>query len=576
MVVFRGVLVFHLVPVAGLVRSFGVKLVVFHRVLVRFGVVRDEVVGLLVIDAAVLDSLRFGGAWALRSCDLVVGCRCIGAGIAAAFSSGSLGSTVQHPAAFSLFPGLFFLVPAEVDDVRFLIRTLAQSIFRHYSLPAPLLRLVVAPHRSKCLGVGTEQTRAVGECTVDIQLRDLELRHCRVQLSQVGPGAGGNNGQFNLAGSIQILGFLRAGNVQGAVGPAQATFTVGHHGQMHVGAADAPEGAELAERFTVVAGSVSSQSHGFTHGSQPSAATAGCKGVLEGQLGLVINQAAGHDQVAGHPFRALGLKRLDLVLRGAVELEVLGTWLMTHAAATKAFIPQREGKVLSVTLSPHNGMPGMVHSGAARAAVETIAGAMGLTVEQAAEGIIAIVNENMAGALRLVSVQRGHDPRDFALVAYGGGGPPHATAVARELAVDRVVVPNAPAHFSAFGMMLADHRRDLVRTRLSRLADTPLSEIEAVYAEMEAEARNALVASGFPAEQVTFARAADMRYVGQEHAVAVPVPGHLADTDEARASLKAAFDAAHETRFSHSAPEESTSFMNTVWSSCSNARVARS
>ncbi len=210
-------------------------------------------------------------------------------------------------------------------------------------------------------------------------------------------------------------------------------------------------------------------------------------------------------------------------------------------------------------LSPERFLGGQMQldDAAARQAIqERVADPLGLSFERAASGILAIALANMANSVRAVTTERGLDPRDFALVAYGGGGPPHATAVARELAVDRVVVPNAPAHFSAFGMMLADHRRDLVRTRLSRLADTPLSEIEAVYAEMEAEARNALVASGFPAEQVTFARAADMRYVGQEHAVAVPVPGHLADTDEARASLKAAFDAAHETRFSHSAPEE--------------------
>jgi N-methylhydantoinase A len=161
----------------------------------------------------------------------------------------------------------------------------------------------------------------------------------------------------------------------------------------------------------------------------------------------------------------------------------------------------------------------------------------------------------MANAVRAVTTERGLDPRDFTLVAYGGGGPPHAVAVARELAIKRVIIPQAPAHFSAFGMLLADLRRDYVLTHFSRLADLDLTELERLYRELEQQGIDALAAAGIPADQSAFERAADMRYVGQEHSVAINVPSKV-DSEEVRQAIKRAFDEAHELRFSHSAPEE--------------------
>jgi N-methylhydantoinase A len=128
-------------------------------------------------------------------------------------------------------------------------------------------------------------------------------------------------------------------------------------------------------------------------------------------------------------------------------------------------------------------------------------------------------------------------------------------AVARELAIRRVVIPQAPAHFSALGMLLADVRRDYVRTHFAHLADLQLDDLEAMYGELEAEGRAALEALGIAAGRIDFERAADMRYVGQEHAVAVPVPANVAE-EAARTSIKRAFDESHQIRFSHSAPEE--------------------
>ena len=117
-------------------------------------------------------------------------------------------------------------------------------------------------------------------------------------------------------------------------------------------------------------------------------------------------------------------------------------------------------------------------AGAARAAVQTIADAVGLaSVEEAAEGILAIVNENMAGALRLVSVQRGHDPRDFALVAYGGAGPLHANAVAELMGSFPVIVPPAPGLLCAIGDLVADFRDEFAQTYIRLLADAAPDEV---------------------------------------------------------------------------------------------------
>jgi N-methylhydantoinase A len=192
---------------------------------------------------------------------------------------------------------------------------------------------------------------------------------------------------------------------------------------------------------------------------------------------------------------------------------------------------------------------------AVQAIREKVAEPLGLSLERAADGMLAIGIASMANAVRAVTTERGLDPRDFTLVAYGGGGPPHAVAVARELAIRRVIIPPAPAHFSAFGMLLADLRRDYVLTHFSKLADLDMAELERLYRDLEQQGLQALQAAGISAEQSVFKRAADMRYVGQEHSVAINVPPKV-DAEDVREQIKRSFDQAHELRFSHSAPEE--------------------
>ena len=195
--------------------------------------------------------------------------------------------------------------------------------------------------------------------------------------------------------------------------------------------------------------------------------------------------------------------------------------------------------------------------GLAEAALRSrVAEPLGVDVERAAAGMLEVATSAMANAVRSVTLQRGLDPRDFTLFAYGGGGPLHGAAVARELQIGTVVIPEAPGLFSALGMLLADLRRDYVQTLFARLDNVGMDTLEREFQALEAEGRAALESSGIPSDAVVFERAADMRYVGQEHTVAVRVPAHIGDEAD-RATIKRLFDDVHQQRFSHSAPNES-------------------
>ena len=158
-------------------------------------------------------------------------------------------------------------------------------------------------------------------------------------------------------------------------------------------------------------------------------------------------------------------------------------------------------------------------------------------------------------------LERGLDPRDFTLVAYGGGGPLHSASVAKELSIGKIIIPNAPGHFSALGMLMADLRRDYVQTLFERLDDLRDERVRsAVHSIGRRRAQSA--ARLWPAlDRIAFERAADMRYVGQEHAVAVGMPANVA-AEGARAEVKRRFDEAHDLRYSHSAPEESADIVS--------------
>jgi N-methylhydantoinase A len=181
---------------------------------------------------------------------------------------------------------------------------------------------------------------------------------------------------------------------------------------------------------------------------------------------------------------------------------------------------------------------------------------LGVDLERAAAGMLEVATSAMANAVRQVTLQRGLDPRDFTLFAYGGGGPLHGAAVARELSIGTVVIPQAPGLFSALGMLMADLRRDYVQTLFARFDNLSMEHLELAFQELESEGRAALAQSGISTDRVVFERAADMRYVGQEHSVAVRLPAHVGHEDD-RATVKRLFDEAHQSHYSHSAPEES-------------------
>jgi N-methylhydantoinase A len=176
---------------------------------------------------------------------------------------------------------------------------------------------------------------------------------------------------------------------------------------------------------------------------------------------------------------------------------------------------------------------------AARAAVQKVADAMGLgSVEEAAEGILAIVNENMAGALRLVSVQRGHDPREFALVAYGGAGPLHANAVAEIMGSFPVLVPPAPGLLCAIGDLVADFRDEFAQTYIRVLGDADPGEVAGILDGLGSRAAEWLEGEGIAPEARGVSFTADMRYHRQGYEIPVSLtPGEvrangLADLEE--------------------------------------------
>ncbi|MCC5974208.1 MAG: hydantoinase/oxoprolinase family protein [Rubellimicrobium sp.] len=162
---------------------------------------------------------------------------------------------------------------------------------------------------------------------------------------------------------------------------------------------------------------------------------------------------------------------------------------------------------------------------AVRAAFAELGESLGVDAHEAARGVVRIANADMVKALKLVSINRGYDPRDFKLVAFGGGGAMHAVALANELRIPEIIVPTNAAVFSAWGMLMSDLRRDYVRTRVIRLDAADAAEFDDVFAEMVATAASDFRDDGVSEDRVVIERWADFRYKGQEHTVKVALPG---------------------------------------------------
>ncbi len=200
-------------------------------------------------------------------------------------------------------------------------------------------------------------------------------------------------------------------------------------------------------------------------------------------------------------------------------------------------------------------------AGTQRQMEERVAKPLGLDATAAADGILRIAVTQMSHAVKAVTTERGLDAGSFTMVVYGGAGPLHASAIAREIGIRKVLIPYAPGYFSAYGMLFSDLRYDYVRSVFRKLNDVSFDEIEALYKGMEDEGRAALAASGITPDGIVIERAADMRYVGQEHAVTVDLPGAFF-VDKDRSAIKNHFDQVHKVRYGTSAPQEAADLVS--------------
>ncbi|MYG92441.1 MAG: hypothetical protein F4196_06085 [Acidimicrobiia bacterium] len=176
---------------------------------------------------------------------------------------------------------------------------------------------------------------------------------------------------------------------------------------------------------------------------------------------------------------------------------------------------------------------------------------LGMSTERAAASVFDVLLARTVGAIREITVERGLDPREFSLVAFGGAGPMLAPLLAREMEMPEVVVPAAPAVFSAWGMLMSDLEYDVGRTVLTMLDDATLEQMQGVLAQLESEADQVLAAQSVPPDHRVFMRRLDLRYNGQEHTLSV----ELEEADD-HESVAAKFHEQHLERYGHELDEE--------------------
>lgn len=187
--------------------------------------------------------------------------------------------------------------------------------------------------------------------------------------------------------------------------------------------------------------------------------------------------------------------------------------------------------------------------------------ALGIEVTSAAMGIIEIANANMLRAMRLVSIERGYDPREFALIAFGGAGPMHANDLAAELKIPNIIVPVSPGLFSAMGLLITDLKHEYIKTFVSEMSKLDLEKVNALYKSLEEEGLKLLKLEGIGRENVTINRAMDLRYIGQSYELTLPIPNiELKSEDMLKITEK--FHEFHEQSYGHSAKEEPVELVN--------------
>ena len=180
---------------------------------------------------------------------------------------------------------------------------------------------------------------------------------------------------------------------------------------------------------------------------------------------------------------------------------------------------------------------------------------LGMGVPEAAEGIARIIDVKMEEAIKAISTMRGHDLRDFMLLAFGGAGPVHAGRIARELGMAGVIVPLYPGVYSAIGLIMSDVKHDYIQSKMTPLSELAPQDVNAMFARLEAAAAEELRDDGFTPRQIRIQRALDMRYAGQGYEITMPCAEEPL-RDGGLAALRRQFDEQHKTMFGHNAPEE--------------------
>jgi len=207
------------------------------------------------------------------------------------------------------------------------------------------------------------------------------------------------------------------------------------------------------------------------------------------------------------------------------------------------------------------GKIGLDPAAAALAIAKHIAEPLKLDLIDAASGIIKIVSSGMVEALRLVTVSRGEDPREYVLVAFGGAGPVHAGLLAEELKIPRVLVPASPGVHSAVGLLVSDLKRDYVQTHFAELEDVDVREMQQRFEAMEAAARQEFESQGISADRIVHERAIDLRYSIQKYELPVPVARN-AFRENAKQEWRTMFDEIHEKHFGSRAEDQKVELVN--------------
>ena len=199
---------------------------------------------------------------------------------------------------------------------------------------------------------------------------------------------------------------------------------------------------------------------------------------------------------------------------------------------------------------------------AARQAIkQRCADPLGMEAVEAAHGIVEIANAAMVNALRMVSVQRGYDPRDFVLVAFGGAGPVHANRLASEIEMPTTIIPMSPGTTSALGLLVTELKHDYSTTMIERVDRLDLGAVRRVYEELEGQGRETLEREGIPKAEMDFRWQVDIRYVGQSYELTIPLPGNRIDSAMLEQVLSR-FHQEHDRAYGFSTPGEAVEFVN--------------